>query len=125
MMTTDRKAAVLAAEETRCKALVAKDLDALRTVISRDLTHTHTAGNTEDYDLYFSLLQGPMNYLSIERSDVDVRLYGPVAVMNGIATITGQMGDGDPMTLNVKTLQVWHEAPTGWQMVAFQGTRIV
>lgn len=123
-MTEDRKAAVMTAEKTRCDALVAQDFDTLRTVISRDLSHTHTGGNTEDYDLYFSLLQGPMRYLKIERSDVDIRLYGPIAVMTGIAVTTGQLGDGDPMTLNVKALQVWRETPDGWQMVAFQGTRM-
>jgi ketosteroid isomerase-like protein len=104
--------------------LVARDFDALRKVISRDLSHTHTGGNTEDYALYFSLLQGPMRYLAMERRDVDVRFYGPIAVMNGIAVITGQLGEGEAMTLEVKALQVWHETPEGWQMVAFQATRI-
>ena len=124
-MNTDRTAAVMAAETLRCKALVERDFDALKTVISRDLSHTHTAGNTEDYDLYFSLLQGPMQYLSIERRDVAVRLYGPIAVMTGVAVTTGRMGEGEPMTLEVKALQVWHETPDGWQMIAFQGTKIV
>ena len=123
MMDSERIDAVMAAEETRCKALVDTDFDTLRTVISRDLTHTHTTGNTEDYDLYFSLLQGPMKYLDIARRDVTVRLYGSIAVMSGMMDVTGQLGGAEPMTLSVKTLQVWHETPTGWKMVAFQGTK--
>src|SRR5438045_2551893 len=123
MMDSERIDAVMAAEGIRCKALVDADLEKLRTVISRDLTHTHTNGNTEDYDLYFSLLQGPMKYLDIARRDVSVRLYGEIAVMSGMMDVTGQLGDTGPITLSVKTLQVWHETPAGWQMVAFQGTK--
>jgi ketosteroid isomerase-like protein len=65
-----------------------------------------------------------MEYLSIERHDLQVRLYGPVAVMNGIAVSSGRMGEGAPMTLKIKALQVWVESAAGWQMVAFQGTKI-
>jgi hypothetical protein len=123
-MRDSRADAVMAAEEIRCQALVARDFNTLRTVISRDLTHTHTRGNTEDYELYFSLLQGPMQYLSIERRDTEIRFYGPVAVMSGIAVVSGRLGDKEPMMLEIKALQVWVETTEGWQMVAFQGTQI-
>jgi hypothetical protein len=123
-MRDSRADAVMAAEELRCEALVARDFNTLRKVISRDLTHTHTGGNTEDYELYFSLLQGPMQYLSIERRDIEIRFYGPVAVMSGIAVTSGRLGDKEPMTLEIKALQVWVETTEGWQMVAFQGTKI-
>ena len=123
-MGDKRTDALMAAEEIRCQALVARDFNTLRTVLSRDLIHTHTGGNTENYELYFSLLQGPMRYLSIERRDMDIRFYGPVALMSGIAVTSGRMGAGEPITLNVKALQVWVETAEGWQMVAFQGTKI-
>ena len=123
-MSDTRAEAVLAADKVRCQALVARDFNTLSTVISRDLTHTHTGGNTEDYELYFALLRGPMQYLSIERRDIKIRFYGPVAVMSGIAVTSGRLGDGAPMTIEVKALQVWVETTEGWQMVAFQGTKI-
>jgi hypothetical protein len=65
-----------------------------------------------------------MQYLSVERRDIEIRFYGPVAVMSGIALTSGRMGGGEPITLKVKALQVWIETTEGWQMVAFQGTKI-
>jgi hypothetical protein len=52
------------------------------------------------------------------------RFYGPVAVMSGIWVTSGRMGEGEPMTLEVKGLQVWVDWTEGWQMVAYQETRI-
>jgi ketosteroid isomerase-like protein len=119
-----REQQVLAAEEARCKALVDRDFDRIRELLSPQLTHTHTGGNTEDFELYMSLLQGPMQYISIIRRDLSVRLHGPVAVMDGMAETTGRLGEGDPMTLNTRVLQVWVEEGDRWRMVAFQATKI-
>lgn len=124
-MSDIRIESVMAVEKVRCEALVDQDFDRLRTVISRDLTHTHTGGNTENYDHYFALLQGPMRYLDIKRREVEVSLYGNIAVMSGIALVTGRLGDGEPMIIETKVLQVWVETNDAWQMVAFQGTKIV
>ena len=119
-----RKQAVLAAEEARCKALLDNDIETLRDLLSPDLTHTHTNGKTEDYNLYLSLLNGPMKYIGIKRRDLSVRFYGPVAIMEGLADMTGKVGDGDPISLVCRMLQVWVETDGKWRMTAFQGTRI-
>ncbi len=115
---------MLAAEQARCKALIEGDIAALRGILSPDLVHTHTNGKTETCDEYLALLQGQMRYLKLDRRETAVRLYGNVAVMTGTAETTGQIGDGAPMSITNKALQVWVEGEGGWRMVAFQGTRI-
>lgn len=120
----ERERQVREAEAARCKALLSNDTDTLRQLLSPDLTHTHTNGKMEDYELYLALLVGPMTYLAMERHDLTVRLYGSTAVMDGLANVSGRIGDGDVMTMVVRMLQVWVEGDDGWRMVAFQGTRV-
>lgn len=119
-----RVEALLAAEQARCDALVERDLERLDALLHPNLTHTHTPGNTEDKQLYLSLLRGPMRYLALERRETNVRLHGATGILDGVVITTGRVGSGDPMTLETKVLQVWLEEDGAWRMVAFQATRV-
>lgn len=119
-----RIAAVLAAASMRRRALVDQDIDAIGKILAEDLTYTHTGGNTEDYNLHISLLKTKMRYIEIDDRDLNVRVYGPAAILTGVSTVTGQMADADPVTFSCRILQVWVESDGGWRLAAHQGTKL-
>ena len=120
---TKLEAGVRDAERLRCAALLNHDLDRIRNLLLPEYQHTHANGHKEDFDSYMKFLQGPVRYKSVERSDLKVRLYGPVAVMNGVLSVVVIPGEGAaPVSLSFRVLQVWCEVDAKWRLGAYQAT---
>ena len=123
-MTNDpRAAAVMAAEQARCKALVAHDLTALRAIVAPDYQHVHGNGHVEDYAAYFKFLESSVKYRNVDRENLTVRLYGVTAVMSGVLKCTAVMGDKE-ISVSIMLLQVWVETDGRWRLAAYQGTSL-
>jgi ketosteroid isomerase-like protein len=119
--------ALLKREEQRCQALASGDFELLGDVLSRDLLHTHTRGNSDGYDSYLVYMQSTLELLNVERGELRVRQYGDAAVMTGVQVNTARLreGDGTVMRIESKAIQVWaKEADGQWRLTVFQATAL-
>jgi ketosteroid isomerase-like protein len=115
-------AEVLAAEDARYAAMIARDFAALERLLADDLLYTHSTAVTDTKAQYLAALQGgKYRYKGARREGVTVRVHGTTAIVNGRATIEVDV-DGAPRTLSNVFINVWVKTPAGWQMTAWQST---
>lgn len=117
----------LAADDVRDAArgwtagAVKQDRDALAKYLADDLQYAHAGGQTQDKEQYIAaVMKGPPRYESFAFSDLNVRLYGEVAVLTGFVDV--KMVGRD--SFRVRTLQVYTRKGGHWQMAAHQSTRL-
>jgi ketosteroid isomerase-like protein len=117
-------AEVLAAEEARIAAVHAGDWERLSDFLGSDLTYTHMNGKIENKAENLAAMKAVSR--SYKRSDLKVRAFGDVAVMNGGFEATmAPLPDGTPERRLVgRALQVWAKREGAWQMIAFQATAV-
>ena len=118
--------AVIGTLEAMAKATIAKDVATLNKIYGDDLTYEHSSGLTETKAVVVKNVQGPAQVEFMKFSDMNIRVYGDVALAKGICDLRngqpGQMLDNhlDILWVLVKRSQ----GPQGWQIVARQTTRI-
>jgi ketosteroid isomerase-like protein len=117
-------AEVLAAEEERIAAIHLADWDRVSEFLGSDLTYTHMNGKLETKAQNLAAMQSATR--SYKRSDLQVRTFGDVAVMNGGFEATmAPLPDGTPERKLVgRAIQVWAKRDGAWQMIAFQATAV-
>jgi ketosteroid isomerase-like protein len=117
-------AEVLAAEEARIAAVHAADWERLSDFLGSDLTYTHMNGKIETKAENLAAMKAASR--SYKRSELKVRTFGDVAVMNGGFEATmPPLPDGTPeRTLVGRALQVWAKREGAWRMIAFQATAV-
>ena len=112
------------ADDDRCRAMLAHDLDTLAGMLADDVVYTHSSAVVENKEEYLNTLhEGRLRYLAVQRQDADVRLYGPVAVMHGhvIMQIETQ---GGIKNLNNLFQSVWIERDGRWLLASWASTVI-
>jgi hypothetical protein len=116
---------LLETEQRRCAALIEKDVDALRNLVTSDYVHTHGNGHTDDYDSYFAMVSGPICYTKMNRTGLSVRVYGDAAVMVGDAAIgVKPNADAETISVNFRIQQVWVASDGAWRSCAYQATTL-
>lgn len=117
---------ILSLERRRGKALVNKDFDALAQLISKDVVHVHTRGNVDSYESYMHYIRNVLEFLDVERSDLQVKVLGDTAIMTGGQVNTARLiGRDEALKITSRVIQVWmRQADGGWQQVAFQATPV-
>ena len=86
-------ALVEAAEQARCAAMIAADAPTLRGLLADDATWLHSSGALDSRDAFIAAIQtGAARYLTIDRTETAIRLYGDTAVSSGIAGMTALAG---------------------------------
>ena len=107
-------------EESRCRALVANDLSALAALLSDDLVHIHTTGVVETKAEYLAGVEKRLQFLSAERGELKVRVYGDVAVATGRLDQSVRMrATGEERRLGALTTQVWRKSDANWLICSF------
>ena len=117
---------VLQAEKDRFAAMLKVDEAALTRLLSDDLTYTHTSALFQTKAQFIGDLKtGTIKYLSIVPSEPDwkVRIYGTMAVVNGVAAIHVIDPAKNDLTFKVRYTTVHTNRSGAWQMVAWQATR--
>jgi ketosteroid isomerase-like protein len=119
-MQEDLTAQLVDLEHARCLAITSVDIDALRAMNSDDLTYTHTGGMTEDLEAFLASIAKHPREIT-RKDDLEVRLYGDVAVMTGWlhATFPHPEGGGERVELDSHALQVWVKEGESWKHTAF------
>lgn len=120
----DAQRRLLEADDERCRAMLAHDLDALSTIIGDDVVYTHSSAVIDTKHTYLQTLrEGRLRYLAAQRKSADVRLYGQVAIMHGHVTMQIE-SHGKTKELNNLYQSVWVERSGRWQLVSWASTVI-
>jgi len=115
---------VRAADARRIAAVVDGDAGALSSLLSEDLTYTHTTGQVENKEQFLAgITSGKLDYQSIQPSEVQVRVYGDAVVMTGRAEVKVN-AQGKDLALALRFTSVWVKGDGGWRMAAWQSTRL-
>lgn len=115
---------VTAADADRYRAMEAGDIPALAKYLGDDLIYTHSSALVDSKETYIdSLRSGKVVYKQTRRSDLRVSPYGCTAVMTGRGDF-GVSIDGKDVDVQLRFTNVWVKNPEGWQMVAWEATRI-
>ena len=112
-------------ENERCRALVARDLDALKRLVADDLVHVHANGKADDHDAYLHTVEEQIDFLSAERKHLDVRVYGDIAIATGkLEQVVQLRATAERIPMAITTTQVWRRGDEGWKQVSFQATNV-
>jgi ketosteroid isomerase-like protein len=115
---------VLQADEERVRALLANDFEALERILGDDLTYVHSNGMLDTKESYIgSLRSGRSRYLTMDISDVSVRVLGDTALINARFNARVKVGDNE-VNPQPRVLIVYAKRDGRWQMLASQSTPI-
>jgi uncharacterized protein (TIGR02246 family) len=116
--------AVKALDAKRFESMTKNDLDTLASLLADDLVYTHSSAAMDGKTTYLDALRtGKTRYLSIEPSDVKVRVYGNTAIINGMAKLSVN-SNGQTNNNSLRYTDVWVMRDNKWQMVSWQSTRL-
>lgn len=123
-------------EHKRYEALIAQDWSTYDALLGDEFFHNHVLGGTLSKIPHFEYLKaGKSRIKKAVLEDLDVRLYGDVAVVTGIsyvdlthvdieelAALTGVPHSPGDVTRGSRQLHVWVKREGRWQLVARQAT---
>jgi hypothetical protein len=114
---------VKAAELARFEAAQQVDLETLGKLLADDLTYTHSTGRLETKAAFLeSLKTGKLQFKRIEPADLQVRVFGTTAVINGTAKMS-VVNEGQAKDIELRFTDVWVNHAGRWQMVAWQSSK--
>ena len=122
-MTEDLAAAVRAAEQQRCAAMLANDATALDALLDPRLQFAHATGMVDDKHAYLTKMAGGrIVYVGIDWSEEVIAELAP-----GVALLTGRMAtdvkvEGVDKALRNRVMSIWALTDGQWRLVAFQST---
>lgn len=109
-------------ENKRYEAVLAQDLDTLKSLCHAELIYGHTGGNRDSLSTYVNKLRtGTLRYHRIDHPVENIVLIGDTAL------VIGQMNadltvDGTNKTINNSALAVWTRTGGHWKLSAYQPT---
>jgi hypothetical protein len=111
-------------ELSRFQAAEKNDLDTLGKLLADDLTYTHSTGVLETKEIFLgSLKSGKLQFKKIEPADLQVRVYGTTALINGTAKFS-VVSNGEAKEVHIRFTDVWASRAGRWQLVAWQSTKL-
>lgn len=115
---------VLEADTGRYRATIDQDVSTLATFLGDDLVYTHSTSAVDSKASYLeSIRSGRVMYRRTDRSDLKVSAYGCVGVVTGRGDFKVTI-EGKDMDVQLRFTNVWVKRDAGWQMVAWESTRI-
>lgn len=119
-----RVAEIEALERRRFAAMVAVDTAVLGELLGERLRYCHSNGSCESKSQFLeALASGQTRYRAIEVLELEPRVVGTAVVAHGRAAITGE-SRGQALQFQIMFTDVYESSPTGWQLVAWQSTRL-
>lgn len=111
-------------ENARYRAMVSSDITTLDQMLADDLIYTHSSGAIDNKTQYLeSIRSGTLRYLSAERQQDSLRVYGDVVIVQGRMKAHIAVSGVERQLDNVFTC-VWAKKAQGWQMVNWASTPI-
>ena len=119
---------ILDLEQAWVTALLTSDADFLAQLYAEDIVYTHTNATMDTKASYLAKIRDrDLVYHTLERADIDVRLFGDTALAACRWMQTSTSG-GVAFEVNARYLHVYVRAQNEagrWQLVAHQSTKIV
>lgn len=111
-------------QTARFNAMVDADVERLRDFLADDLTYTHTTGWIETNSEFLSTVEsGRIDYMVVTPREVNVRVYGDIAVMTGLSRMQGKVGDR-AVDFTTRFTDVSGRVGNSWQLVAWQSAKL-
>lgn len=116
---------IIALDKARMDAMGNKDVDKLNEILGDDLIYTHSSARLDSKQSLIGAMQsGDTVYESVVPSNVQAQDLGDTVVLTGVARITIK-STGAPNAFTVRFTDVYTKRSGGWQMVAWQSTKVV
>ncbi|HEY2816602.1 MAG TPA: nuclear transport factor 2 family protein [Casimicrobiaceae bacterium] len=127
MMTTGNDASALVeAERTLYRAMIAQDFTVLEASLASDLCYIHSTGVAETRDEYLrGVADGLYDYATIASRNVRIRDVDNLGVMNGIVTMSVGKRGMPKDTLDLLFVLVWVKKADRWRLAIRQATRML
>jgi len=110
-------------QSARFRAMVDVDMERLEEFLADDLSYSHTTGWTETKSEFLSTVEsGKIDYVSVTPRDVEVRIYGDIAVITGLSGMQVAVGD-QPVSFTIRFLDVSRRVGDSWQLIAWQSVK--
>jgi ketosteroid isomerase-like protein len=110
-------------QSARLKAMIDADIDTLERYLADDLTYSHTTGWTETKSEFLSTVESQaIDYVSVTPRDIEVRIYGDIAVITGLSRMQGAVGNRS-VSFTIRFLDVSRRVGDSWQLVAWQSVK--
>jgi len=121
-MSTEHE--VLAADDRRFQAMMKQDWPTLNAVLADDLVYVHSTARVESKGEHVGNLQsGKPHYRGIAPRDRKVRVRGDVGIVNGVSDMHVENA-GKEQRFTIRYLAVYVLGVGGWQMTAWQSTKV-
>jgi hypothetical protein len=120
----DIPADVVAADDGRIAALVARDCERLTAVLSDELRYAHSNGVVETKAQHLeAITSGRLVYRAVDYTERSFQTIAPdVVLMRGRARMDVRSGD-QALVLDLNFLAVWRLEGGAWRLVAWQSSR--
>ena len=119
---------VIAAEKARAAAFVNHDVAGLDRLLRDDLSYIHASGRIDDKkSLLAAIGSDELHYISWTPKEMQVRINGDTAIMNGeyAVKVINRKASPDTLDLNIFFLTVYVRSSGHWQQIAWQSTKDV
>jgi nitrate reductase assembly molybdenum cofactor insertion protein NarJ len=115
---------LIALEERRGIALVERNREQLEALFTPDLVHIHSTGTRMNKSELIDYVMNVLEFLSITRSELAIKLCGDVAIMTGRMHNTMRRADKpEPITADALVTQVWINEHGSWRQSHFHACR--
>jgi ketosteroid isomerase-like protein len=115
---------ILSLENAWNQAVQQRDARALKMLLAPDLIDVEYDGTMMDKTQYLASVQSPAGQpLRMVNESMAVRLYGAVAVVNGVYREDG-VKNGKPYTIHERFTDTWIQRGDSWVCVASESTLI-
>jgi hypothetical protein len=93
-------------------------------LFSSDLVYIHSSSVLDNKASFIeSMRSGTVKYKVMRRSDVTVRTYGCVAIINGIGNYDVRVKEND-MNVVLRFTSIWQKKDNALEFISWQSTRI-
>jgi ketosteroid isomerase-like protein len=112
-------------EDERSRALVEADYVALADLVTDDLVHIHATGAVEGKQAYIDGVKEKLEFLSVVRPSLDIRVRGDSAIVTGPLDQSVRVkGPGIVVDMKAMVTQVWRLDDGKWRICNFQATKV-
>ncbi len=114
----------LKAEDARYAAQMGDDFAAMDKLFSPDLVYIHTSSVLDNKATYIeSMRSGTVKYKVMRRSEVIVRTFGCVAIINGIGNYDVRVKEND-INVVLRFTSIWQKKDNALEFISWQSTRM-
>jgi ketosteroid isomerase-like protein len=111
-------------DEQRIAALTQPDFAVLDRLLSDDFTYTHSSGQVQTKAEFLGDFKaGKRVFKSLTQEDVQIKMFGNVAIETGRCTLVGVNG-GKEFVLPMRFIEVYTNNHGTWQWMAWQSTKL-